>query len=77
MNLHAIHLMDTELIEDRATVRYSCPVCERCVEDGPEGLVVLHRGDAAASHRGGRLSEVHQEVEAGAPATLSPGRVLH
>lgn len=77
MNFPAIHTMDTELIEDRATMRYSCPVCQRCVEDSPEGLVVLHRGDAAASHRGGPLMEVQQEVEPIAPAAAKPGRVLH
>lgn len=77
MNFPAIHLMDTELIEDRATMRYSCPVCDRCVEDGPEGLVVLHRGDAAASHRGGTLAEVQQEVEPVTPAAPATSRVLH
>jgi hypothetical protein len=59
----AFHLMVTELITDRQTVRYSCPTCQRCVEDGPEGFMVLHRGDQNARHRGGSISMLHPETE--------------
>jgi|APTNR8051073442_1049403.scaffolds.fasta_scaffold145238_1 hypothetical protein len=57
------HLMQAELSEDRATMRYSCPICDRCVEDGPEGLTILHRGDPAALHRGGTLRGFEYAVE--------------
>lgn len=50
-----IHFMTAELIVDRRTVRYTCPVCDRCLEDGPDGLILIHRGDQAARHRGGSI----------------------
>jgi hypothetical protein len=66
------HVMDAVLIEDRQTMRYTCPVCQRCVEDGPEGVAMIHGGDRAASHRGGSITtmqpEVEQEVGAAKPA---------
>lgn len=57
------HVLTVELIEDRQTMRYSCPTCHRCFEDGPEGLTVIHRGDPSAAHRGGSMAAVEHEVE--------------
>ena len=37
MNLREFHPMNTLFIEDRQTMRYTCPVCQRCLEDGVEG----------------------------------------
>lgn len=68
MDQPALHFMTTELIADRRTVRYSCPVCDRCVEDGPEGLTVLHRGDPQARHRGGSITMTQHEVTQDPPA---------
>lgn len=62
------HLMQAVLIEDRATMRYECPICERCVEDGPEGLTVVHAGDRYAEHRGGTLTTIEQSAEQPPPA---------
>ncbi|MEY8879182.1 MAG: hypothetical protein AB9M60_21910 [Leptothrix sp. (in: b-proteobacteria)] len=56
------HTLHIELIAERQTVRYHCAICERCVEDGPDGLRVLVRGDPLASHSGGSF-EMHAEVE--------------
>lgn len=61
------HVMDAELIVERETMRYHCPVCERCVEDGPDGVRVLHRGDRSATHRGGSLTIDHEDIEVERP----------
>ena len=73
MNLREFHPMNTLFIEDRQTMRYTCPVCQRCVEDGVEGLTVVHKGDPTASHRGGALAPTQHEVEQNPP--IKP--VLH
>jgi hypothetical protein len=68
-----IHLMTAELISDRRTMRYTCALCHRCIEDGPDGLKVLHRGDPNARHRGGRITSLAGDVEQdqpGAPPVL-------
>jgi ferredoxin len=51
------HQYDSQLIADRRVLRYLCPRCGRCVEDRPEGLVLLTPGDAAALHLGGPQDE--------------------
>jgi hypothetical protein len=65
--MHSLHFhrMDTELIAERRTVRYTCPTCQRCVEDGPDGLRVLHKGDLSVGHRGGSL-----DIEQDEPAAV-------
>lgn len=63
MSRTEVHTMDTELITDRRTMRYSCPVCHRCVEDGPEGITVVHQGDLSVPHRGGSLHVANDEFE--------------
>ncbi len=73
MTMTAQHTMETSWIEDRQVSRYTCRSCARCVEDGPDGLRVLVRGDQTASHRGGVFAaEVELEIEADPLA-----RVLH
>jgi hypothetical protein len=62
----AVHPMTVERIADRQTTRYTCPVCQRCVEDGPDGLTILFRGDPAASHRAGVFALEIEELEAAA-----------
>jgi hypothetical protein len=59
MSHREFHVMNAVLIEDRQTMRYTCQVCQRCLEDGPE----IHKGDQSASHRGGSLGPAHYEVE--------------
>ena len=72
------HVMTADLIEDRQTMRYTCPVCQRCMEDGPEGLAVIHKGDPSASHRGGSLSSsMQQEVEQDLPPSHRAGPQPH
>jgi hypothetical protein len=62
--IHAqVHHMDAELVHDRQTMRYRCTVCAWCVEDGPEGVTVVHKGDPTVAHRGGQLEVVTDEVE--------------
>jgi hypothetical protein len=54
-------------------MRYTCALCHRCIEDGPDGLKVLHRGDPNARHRGGRITSLAGDVEQdqpGAPPVL-------
>jgi hypothetical protein len=68
MSPREFHVMNAELIEDRQTMRYTCPVCRRCLEDGPEGFTMVHQGDQSASHRGGSLVPAQCEVEQDAPA---------
>ena len=67
MHPSALHFMTTELSTDRRTVRYSCAVCDRCVEDGPEGLTVIHKGDSQARHRGGSIGLQQPEVSQDLP----------
>jgi hypothetical protein len=72
----AVHPMTVERFADRQTTRYTCPVCQRCVEDGPDGLTILFRGDPQASHRGGVFALEVEDFDA--PA--GPGNrrdVLH
>lgn len=61
------HTMDTELITDRQTMRYSCPICQRCIEDGPEGITIVHHGDATVAHRGGALTVSNDDFEQDPP----------
>jgi hypothetical protein len=61
------HVMNAELIEDRLTMRYTCTTCQRCLEDRPEGITILHKGDPRASHRGGSLRNSSVEIEQVAP----------
>jgi hypothetical protein len=62
------HRMDVESIAERATTRYSCPICHRCVEDGPEGLRIVHRGDTSVGHRGGSIAIDHDDDPPGGAA---------
>lgn len=62
------HVMDAELLAERETMRYHCPVCQRCIEDGPDGVRVLHHGDRAATHRGGSLAVDQEDVAAERPS---------
>jgi len=71
------HRMDVELIAERAITRYSCPICHRCVEDGPEGLRVVHRGDTEVGHRGGVLSVDHDDEPPGHAAGRDAPPLLH
>jgi hypothetical protein len=63
MSRPEFHLMQPVLNEDRATMRYSCPICDRCVEDGPEGITIVHKGDQSAVHRGGSLRSIDHSME--------------
>jgi len=62
--------MSAALDEERDTMRYTCGICGRCVEDGPHGLRILRRGDPSAVHQGGSLTGVALELEAEPPAPL-------
>lgn len=62
-----IHVMTAELIADRHTVRFSCPICHRCIEDGPEGITFIHRGDVSVRHQGGSMSTIDSTVEQAPP----------
>jgi hypothetical protein len=68
--------MAVELIADRRVTRYTCPTCQRCVEDGPEGVSVLYKGDQHASHRGGRARGLEQVVEQEQRPPLGSGRTV-
>jgi hypothetical protein len=68
-----LHVMTVELIADRQTVRYSCPICHRCLEDGPDGIIIIHKGDQEARHRGGNIATLGADIEQDRPR--SP--VLH
>ena len=69
MTTREFHLMTTEVLQDTRTVRYRCSTCGRCVEDGPEGITIVHKGDLTATHRGGVLAasvvDVDQHVQRG------------
>ncbi|MBL8345879.1 MAG: hypothetical protein JNN03_10590 [Rubrivivax sp.] len=74
MGHRALHVMHATLDEERDTMRYTCGICDRCVEDGPQGLRILRRGDQEAFHQGGSLTGVALEVEPEPPA---PAPLLH
>jgi hypothetical protein len=67
------HVMNAELIRERRTMRYTCPVCARCMEDGPEGFQLIQAGDRAAVHRAGAVAPVVESVD----QDLPPPRTLH
>lgn len=67
MDTTAVHTMKTELITERQTMRYTCPVCQRCMEDRPEGLVLLNKGDQHARHVAGVFSTIEMEIEQAPP----------
>ena len=79
MSHREFHVMAVELIADRQVTRYTCPTCQRCLEDGPEGITLLHKGDQEASHRGGSLVGLQQDVEQDAVVARHPAepRTLH
>ena len=72
MGPRELHLMTAELLEDRQTMRYTCPTCLRCLEDGPTGLTIRHRGDPTARHQSGTVmpgvSHVRQDEPTPPPA---------
>ncbi len=63
MKQYEFHRMDNELLPERQTMRYSCRICHRTVEDGPEGVTIIHKGDPTVAHRGGSLDIAHDEFE--------------
>lgn len=71
------HRMDVELIAERAITRYSCPICHRCVEDGPDGLRIVHRGDTRVGHRGGSIAVDHDEEPSGSAPDPGTPPLLH
>lgn len=71
------HRMDVELIAERSITRYSCPICHRCVEDGPDGLRIVHRGDTEVGHRGGAIAVDHDEDPPASPARREGPPRLH
>lgn len=74
MDPREFHVMNAELSRDRRTMRYTCPRCQRCMEDGPDGITVVFPGDRHAVHRAGTLKPAVDEVEAISP---EPPRTLH
>ncbi len=74
MDPREFHVMNAELSRDRQTMRYTCPTCRRCMEDGPDGIAVLFAGDRQAVHRAGTLKPMVEEVE---PVSTGPPRRLH
>lgn len=68
------HVMHAALGESAGTMRYSCPTCHRCVEDGPDGLRILVKGNQSAVHRAGALMVAPSEIE---PPGAAADRVLH
>ena len=67
MGHREFHVMNAELIQERQTMRYTCPQCQRCMEDGPEGLTLVHAGDRTAVHRGGEARSAVDDVGQDAP----------
>lgn len=67
MSQPEVHPMTAEWVTERQTMRYTCPACRRCVEDGPDGLRVLHTGNPEARHVGGVLKMTGIEVEPSPP----------
>jgi hypothetical protein len=79
MTPNAPHTMDAQWIEDQLTTRYVCRQCARWVEDGPEGLRVVVRGDLHVVHRGGVLradADLAESATDGGFGPTAPG-VLH
>ena len=74
MGHREFHVMTAVLVRERRTMRYTCTSCARCMEDGPEGLTLVHAGDRVARHRAGSLTPAVVEVEQAPP---SAPRVLH
>ncbi|MBI5717718.1 MAG: hypothetical protein HZC37_08530 [Burkholderiales bacterium] len=74
MGHRELHVMRAVLDEERQTMRYTCTACERCVEDGPDGLRILSRGDPEAVHQGGSLTALALELE---PDLAPPPPMLH
>jgi len=74
MGHREFHVMNAELIQERQTMRYTCPVCQRCMEDGPEGIQLIQAGDRTAAHRAGSMAPVVEAVEQDPPP---PPRTLH
>ena len=60
-----VHRMTTEFVADRQLVRYSCAICQCCYEDGPDGLRLIHKGDARVAHRGGVLRVEQDDIDPG------------
>jgi len=63
MGHRPVHLMQAVLDEAREVMRYTCSVCSRCIEDGPDGLRVVKKGDLEAVHRGGSLAPAMLDLE--------------
>ncbi|MBL8340643.1 MAG: hypothetical protein JNL30_04170 [Rubrivivax sp.] len=74
MDHREFHVMNAELIGERQTMRYTCPTCRRCMEDGPDGITVLHAGDRRALHRAGTVKAVIDDIDTAAPV---PPHTLH
>lgn len=74
MGHRELHIMSAVLLEDRQTMRYTCTQCQRCLEDGPEGLTLVFRGDPGATHQAGSIPPAIQEVE---PLEPNPPPTLH
>ena len=74
MSDRELHIMSTVLLEDRKTMRYTCPLCNRCLEDRPEGLTLVRRGDPTARHEAGALRPQVLELE---PEEPTPPPTLH
>lgn len=70
MGRRELHIMQCALLEDGQTMRYTCPLCRRCLDDGPAGLTLVHRGDQSALHRAGALAPGVQSLESVPPPTL-------
>ncbi|MBL8325824.1 MAG: hypothetical protein JNJ89_12805 [Rubrivivax sp.] len=73
MDHREFHVMDAELIRERQTMRYTCPACQRCMEDGPDGITVLHAGDRSARHRAGTVKAVVDDID----TVPQPPHTLH
>ena len=71
-----VHPMQVQRFAERQVTRYTCRICQRCVEDGPEGLTIIARGDPWASHRAGVFALEVDEVES-TPASGPSGAALH
>lgn len=74
--MREVHVMTATLSDDGRTVRYTCTRCARCIEDGPDGLKVLARGDHGARHRGGQAAPEVRDIDAD-DAAAAPPPVLH
>lgn len=68
------HLYEVTRIAEQRTVRYLCRTCGRCMEDRPEGLVLVHRGDTTVTHGGGTLKDTTLELDQDASPPSAPLR---